>query len=58
MVTTRTRTDYEFNAAVNQKLANRKLTRSPVLQAIAFCVVTINNEYTKPGSKRKLRGLI
>ena len=36
MVTTRTRTDYEFNAAVNQKLANRKLTRRPGTTTICF----------------------
>ena len=58
MVTTRKRTDYEVNAAVNQKLANQKLTRTPGTTTIAFCVVTVNDEYTKPGSKRKLRGLI
>ena len=36
MVTTRTRTDYEFNAAVNQKPANRKLTRSPGTTSVCF----------------------
>ena len=36
MVTTRTRTDYEFNAAVNQKPINRELTRSPGTTSVYF----------------------
>ena len=36
MVTTRKRTDYEFNAAVNQKLANPKLTRNPGTVSVCF----------------------
>ena len=36
MVATRKRTDYEFNATVNQKLANRKLTRSPGTVRVCF----------------------
>ena len=54
MVTTRRCTDYEFNAAVNQKPAK---TGVQVLQTFVFCVVTVNNEYTKARSKRKLRAL-
>ena len=36
MVTTRKHADNEFNAAINQKLANRKLTRSPGTTSVCF----------------------
>ena len=36
MVTTRTRTDYQFNAAVNQKPVNRKLTRGQGTTSVCF----------------------
>ena len=36
MVTTRKRTAYEFNASVNQKLANRKLTRRSGTVSVCF----------------------
>ena len=33
-----------------------KVSRSPEIQAFALCVVTVNDEHTKPRLKTKLRG--
>ena len=35
-----------------------RLLQVRVLQVLAFCVVTVNDEYTKPTFKKKLIGYI
>ena len=52
MVTTRIRTNYEFNAAVNQRLVNQKLTRSS--STTNFCVVTVMMSIQNLGPQESL----